>query len=114
MYMVMANPIHIASDWHLISHVCNVCNDIYIYAICIWLQPTLFSPVQLLQGPPIRKDSSIEGSQNDSEEGSEEEGCNDTYALQMSKPVSTTKTSLFTRGVRRRGSQQMGKMMTRA
>ena len=41
--MVMANPIHIASDWHLISHVCNVCNDIYIYAICIWLQPTLFT-----------------------------------------------------------------------
>ena len=31
-------------------------------------------PVRLLQGPPIRKDSSIEGIQDDSEEGSEEEG----------------------------------------
>ena len=81
-------------------------------------------PVRLLQGPPIRKDSSIEGSQDDSKEGSEEEGCNDTHALQMSRPVSTTKTSFFTRGVRRRkvrrmgvrrrGSQQMGKMMKRA
>ena len=87
---------------------------IHIYTICIWLQPILFSPVRLLQGPPIRKDSSIEGSQDDSEEGSEEEGCNDTYALQMSRPVSTTKTSFFTREVRRRGSQQMGKVMTRA
>ena len=47
---------------------------IHIYTICIWLQPILFSPVRLLQGPPIRKDSSIEGSQDDSEEGSEEEG----------------------------------------
>jgi hypothetical protein len=24
MYMVMANPIHIATDRHLISHVCNI------------------------------------------------------------------------------------------
>jgi hypothetical protein len=37
----------------------------------------------------------------------------------MSRPVSTTKTSFFTRGVRRRkvrrrGSQRMGKMMMRA
>jgi len=108
------------TDWHLNSSVCNEC--IGIELICIWLQPTLFIPV--LQGPPICKDSNIEGSQDDSEEGSEEEGCNDTYALWMSRPVSTTKTSLFTRGVRRRkvrrrgvrrrGSQQMGKMMTRA